>query len=383
MRPLPPRRALCHLALAALAALAPAPLAGASPTADQVRDERDALAARADALDARIAREHGALAGDRARLDRARRTHAAALAAVERRLRALYVSPDPSPVIEVLTGGDLQEAQARIDLLAALGRADREMIAGYRRSVARLRLAEAEVRRDKDSLAREREDVGERLADAEARLVAAERRERARRRAAAAAAALPAAGGGLSLTTSFGVPAAADGDDAGDGDDTPTRGLPTELLAGRGLPGRAPRDAATGRAIDTEPVAAGPATTRAYPGIGLVGPASGGALPSRLPTFSAVAGWYGPGFARERTASGEPYDPAAFSAASRTLRLGTLLRVAYGGRVVTVRVNDRGPYVRGRDLDLSRAAAAALGLPGVGTVTVQVLPGYEPPRRDG
>ena len=88
-----------------------------------------------------------------------------------------------------------------------------------------------------------------------------------------------------------------------------------------------------------------------------------------------MASWYGPGFTRERMAGGEPYDPNAFSTASRTLRLGTLLRIGYGGRVVTVRVNDRGPYVRGRDLKLSQAAAAALGLPGVGTVTVQILPG--------
>ncbi len=50
--------------------------------------------------------------------------------------------------------------------------------------------------------------------------------------------------------------------------------------------------------------------------------------------------------------------------------------MAYGGRVVTVRVNDRGPYVRGRDLELSQAAAAALGLPGVGQVTAQILPAY-------
>ena len=113
------------------------------------------------------------------------------------------------------------------------------------------------------------------------------------------------------------------------------------------------------------------------PGVGAVGPAAGTPTPSTLPTFHAVASWYGPGFTSEHLASGEPYDPNAFSAASRTLRLGTLLRVAYGGRVVTVRVNDRGPYVRGRDLNLSQAAAAALGLPGgIGTVTVQILPGY-------
>ena len=107
-----------------------------------------------------------------------------------------------------------------------------------------------------------------------------------------------------------------------------------------------------------------------------MGPASGTPLSGRLPTFSAVASWYGPGFTRAHMASGEPYDPNAFSTASRTLKLGTMLRIGYGGRVVTVRVNDRGPYVKGRDLELSQAAAAALGLPGVGTVTVQVLPDW-------
>ena len=56
-----------------------------------------------------------------------------------------------------------------------------------------------------------------------------------------------------------------------------------------------------------------------------------------------------------------------------------MLRVAYGGKAVTVKVNDRGPYVKGRDLMLSQAAAAALGIPGVGTVTVQILPGYGEP----
>ena len=92
--------------------------------------------------------------------------------------------------------------------------------------------------------------------------------------------------------------------------------------------------------------------------------------------LSAVAGWYGPDYTNPRLAGGEAYDPAAFSAAHRTLRLGTMLRVAYGGKAVTVKVNDRGPYVKGRDLMLSQAAAAALGIPGVGTVTVQILPGY-------
>ncbi len=362
-----------------LAGLACAPLATAAPTTDELRATRDALAERDAALERRLTRGQGALAADRARLDRARADHRAALTGFERRLRALYVSPDPSPVIEVLTGGDLDDAQARIDLLTALGRSDRDLVGRYRRSLAGLRDAEAEMRRGKDSLVREHEDLAARLDAAETALRIAERREERERRAAAASAALPVLGG-LAVTPAFGVPAPSPSTPA-TGDDAPTRGLPAELIASRGLPGEAPRDAATGATVDTEPAGPGPATTRAYPRLGAVGPAAGGALPSRLPTFTAVAGWYGPGFRRARLASGEAYDPAAFSAASRTLRLGTLLRLAYGGRVVTVRVNDRGPYVRGRDLELSQAAAAALALPGVGTVTAQILPAYSPPSR--
>ncbi len=382
MRPLSPRtgrRVLC----AALAALAVVPAASAAPDAETARAERDALAAQERALERRIARDRGALAENRARLDRARDRHAAALTAVERRLRALYVSPDPSPVIEVITGGDLGEAQARIDLLEALGRSDRAMVRGYRRSAEQLRAAEAETARGTDDLVRERADLSERLAQAEEVVAQAEEREEREREAAADSAALPTLAGGLTVTTQFGVPVATtpadedDDEDAAATDDTPGRGLPADLLRDRSLPGSAPRDAATGERIDTAPAQAGPDASRALPGVGAVGPvANGGRLPAQLPTFTAVAGWYGPGFTRARMASGEPYDPAAFSAASRTLRLGTMLRIAYGARVVTVRVNDRGPYVKGRDLDLSQAAAAALGLPGVGTVTVQILPGY-------
>ncbi len=378
MRPLPRRRLLLRAAVVAVAALAWAPSAGVAAEVDELRAARDALAARDAVLAQRITDEQGALATDRARLDQARARHRAALAGFQRRLRAIYVSPEPSPVIEILTGGDLDEAQARIDLLTALGRSDRTLVESYRMSTAELRTAEAEVRRSKDSLVAERAALGTRLEVADSRLRTAESEERGRRRAAAASAALPSLGG---LTTGSGLPVA--GPPAGEAgaSRTPARGLPADLIAARGLPGEAPRDAASGEAVDTEPAAPGPDSTRAYPGIGVVGPAGRSVLPSRLPTFTAVAGWYGPGFTRARTASGEPYDPTAFSAASRTLRLGTLLRIAYGGRTVTVRVNDRGPYVRGRDLDLSQAAAAALGLPGVGTVTVQVLPGYSPPSR--
>jgi rare lipoprotein A len=75
-----------------------------------------------------------------------------------------------------------------------------------------------------------------------------------------------------------------------------------------------------------------------------------------------LASWYGPGFEGLPTASGEPYDPYGYTAAHKTMPLGTELVVKYGGSSVQVTVNDRGPYVGDRELDLSRGAAEAIGL---------------------
>lgn len=86
------------------------------------------------------------------------------------------------------------------------------------------------------------------------------------------------------------------------------------------------------------------------------------------PSFSGQASWYGGSFDGQRTANGETFDTNSFTAASKTLPFGTRLRVCHIG-CVTVRVNDRGPYVGGRVLDLSRAAAHAVGIYGVGPVT--------------
>jgi rare lipoprotein A len=77
---------------------------------------------------------------------------------------------------------------------------------------------------------------------------------------------------------------------------------------------------------------------------------------------TGLASWYGPGFEGLPTASGETYDPYGFTAAHKTMPLGTELEVSYGGSSVQVTVNDRGPYVGGRDLDLSQGAAEAIGL---------------------
>ncbi len=77
---------------------------------------------------------------------------------------------------------------------------------------------------------------------------------------------------------------------------------------------------------------------------------------------TGLASWYGPGFEGLPTASGEPYDPYGYTAAHKTMPLGTDLMVKYGGSSVQVTVNDRGPYVGSRELDLSQGAAEAIGL---------------------
>lgn len=91
---------------------------------------------------------------------------------------------------------------------------------------------------------------------------------------------------------------------------------------------------------------------------------------------TGLASWYGPGFHRRKTASGERFDMFAMTAAHRTLAFGTLIcvRSQITGRGVVVRVNDRGPRVPGRVVDLSRAAAIELGLHGLGLKPVDVVP---------
>jgi rare lipoprotein A len=94
------------------------------------------------------------------------------------------------------------------------------------------------------------------------------------------------------------------------------------------------------------------------------------------PAETGIASWYGPGFHRRKTASGERFDMFAMTAAHRTLAFGTLIcvRSQVTGRGVVVRVNDRGPRVPGRVVDLSRAAAIELGLHGLGLKPVEVVP---------
>jgi rare lipoprotein A len=91
-------------------------------------------------------------------------------------------------------------------------------------------------------------------------------------------------------------------------------------------------------------------------------------------SFSGMASFYG-NESGSKTASGARFNQNAMTCAHRSLPFGTKLRVTHGGRSVVVTVNDRGPFVRGRVLDLSTGAARAVGLTGagVGRVTAEVV----------
>jgi len=95
-------------------------------------------------------------------------------------------------------------------------------------------------------------------------------------------------------------------------------------------------------------------------------------------TEDGDASWYGPGFDGKTAANGETYDQEAMTAAHKTLPFGTWIKVTNttNGQSVFVRINDRGPYVDGRILDLSHAGAQAIGIDGVATIHIEI---YGPP----
>jgi len=96
-----------------------------------------------------------------------------------------------------------------------------------------------------------------------------------------------------------------------------------------------------------------------------------GLRPSGM-TISGMASWYGPGFQGNTTANGEIYNMYGFTAAHKSMAFNTWLKVTHDGRSVFVRINDRGPYVGGRILDLSYSSAQAIGISGVGFVSAEI-----------
>ena len=98
-----------------------------------------------------------------------------------------------------------------------------------------------------------------------------------------------------------------------------------------------------------------------------------------------IASWYGKNFHGKKTSNGEIYDMYAMTAAHKTLPLGTYVRVQHleNKRELEVRINDRGPFVRGRIIDLSYTAAKKLGIVGPGTADVEIVALGTPAATDG
>lgn len=145
--------------------------------------------------------------------------------------------------------------------------------------------------------------------------------------------------------------------------------LALALLAGQPAGASGPADAPqAGPPLAADALPGDPGGDPAVPGLHLHGsgePAAAGlglALPGEIDR--GRASWYGRRFHGRRTASGEPFDMYALTAAHPTLPFGTRVKVRHleSGREVEVRINDRGPHVPGRVVDLSQAAARALGL---------------------
>lgn len=91
-----------------------------------------------------------------------------------------------------------------------------------------------------------------------------------------------------------------------------------------------------------------------------------------------TASWYGPRFHGKSTANGELYNQMALTAAHKSLPFGTILQITNlrNGKSIFVRINDRGPFAEGRDLDLSKGTAIALGMMGKGVAKVKVQEVY-------
>ncbi|WP_322061248.1 septal ring lytic transglycosylase RlpA family protein [Paraburkholderia sp. J63] len=160
------------------------------------------------------------------------------------------------------------------------------------------------------------------------------------------------------------------------------------VLAGCAMP-PGPQDQAQGNALSTKDAHTAFAAPQSYGSAFGALPASGAGKDNSLADAQPIddnapdvasfhqtgrASWYGRAFHGRKTASGERFDMRALTAAHRTLPLGSYVRVSVPAtsKWVVVKINDRGPYARGRVLDLSYAAAKVLGLQHAGTAKVDI-----------
>ena len=107
-------------------------------------------------------------------------------------------------------------------------------------------------------------------------------------------------------------------------------------------------------------------------GVAMVHHSDPGGIPRGSDPEKMLASYYGRTLEGNPMANGQPFDADAYTAAHKTLPFGTELAVSYGGESVRVTVTDRGPYVAGRDLDLSLAAAQEIRITGTGETPVRV-----------
>lgn len=115
-----------------------------------------------------------------------------------------------------------------------------------------------------------------------------------------------------------------------------------------------------------------PAKKRAVPKK-VVRPVKKPTKPWAGPWKKATASWYGPGFYGRNTANGTTLTRSSMNVAHKTLKFGTRIQFKYRNKLVIAIVNDRGPFVRGREFDLGPGTAKALGFDGVGTVSYRII----------
>lgn len=130
-----------------------------------------------------------------------------------------------------------------------------------------------------------------------------------------------------------------------------------------------------GVVLSPAPLPDGPVTEPAMPPTAPRSEDTAVSTPELGPLETGLASWYGPGFHQRRTASGERFDRRAFTAAHPSLPFGSrvCVRSQLTGRTVVVRINDRGPHTGNRIIDLSQAAAQALGMIGLGLKPVHLF----------
>lgn len=346
-------------ALVAVLLSVPVSVPAGAQAADVPSLQAELAAATADtvALGEALERAAAADGGLRVALERLEDQHAQAQARLDTRVREVFIARRPDPLGGLTTGlaaaslrrladqGTSAAVRVDADLVEAVtaqsaaARDLRARAAAFRdglrsRAAAALQAQE----RARDVLARAEADLAARQAAAAARATAATAAAAAAEHArlAAEAAALSAARTVL---------------------DRSSAAVTTALTPAQTRRGRQARE-------------------REAPLIALAEAAGAGYPAGWAPTgqvLTGLASWYGPGFVGSPTASGAPYDPERLTCAHKALPLGTLVRVSSAGRAVSCLVNDRGPYVPPRILDMSRAGARALGYDGVATVVVEVL----------